>query len=201
MSTVLHIDSILEMPRLPTEISYLSDDQFFQFCVVNRKLRIERSAEGKTIIMSPTGGETRRRNAEVNRQLGNWAKDDGTGVTFDSNTEFRLPNGACRSPDACWIPKSRWERIPRSERERFPPICPDFVIELLSPSDNLEETKLKMQEYIANGARLGWLIDPATRRVWVYSADDGFRVLDRPESLSGDPVLPGFILDLTDIFS
>ena len=188
------------MPTLPPDISNLSDDQFFQFCAANRKLRIERTAEGKIIIMSPTGGETGRRNAEINRQLGNWAKQDGAGVVFDSNTEFRLPNGANRSPDASWILKSRWEAIPEPEREKFPPTCPDFVIELLSPSDNLEETKLKMQEYIANGARLGWLIDPKNKRVWAYTGD-GVQILDRPKALSGEPLLPGFALDLTEIFS
>ncbi len=200
MSTLGQDKPVPEMPTLPPDISNLSDDQFFQFCAANRKLRIERTAQGKIIIMSPTGGETGRRNAEINRQLGNWAKQDGAGVVFDSNTEFRLPNGANRSPDASWILKSRWEAIPEPEREKFPPTCPDFVIELLSPSDNLEETKLKMQEYIANGARLGWLIDPKNKRVWAYTGD-GVQILDRPKALSGEPLLPGFTLDLTEIFS
>ncbi len=200
MSTLGQDKPVPEMPTLPPDISNLSDDQFFQFCAANRKLRIERTAQGKIIIMSPTGGETGRRNAEINRQLGNWAKQDGAGVVFDSNTEFRLPNGANRSPDASWILKSRWEAIPEPEREKFPPTCPDFVIELLSPSDNLEETQLKMQEYIANGARLGWLIDPKNKRVWAYTGD-GVQILDRPKALSGEPLLPGFTLDLTEIFS
>jgi Uma2 family endonuclease len=200
MSTLVQGKPVLEIPKLPPDISNLSDDQFFQFCAVNRKLRIERTAEGKIIIMSPTGGETGRRNAEINRQLGNWAKQDGTGVVFDSNTEFRLPNGANRSPDVSWILKSRWEPIPQPEREKFPPICPDFVTELLSPSDNLEEIKLKMQEYTANGARLGWLIDPKNKKVWAYTSA-GLQVLEQPKALSGDPVLPGFALDLTEIFS
>lgn len=199
MATPIQDEPVLEIPKLPLDISNLSDDQFFQFCVANRKLRIERTAEGKIIIMSPTGGETGRRNAEINRQLGNWAKQDGTGVVFDSNTEFRLPNGANRSPDASWVFKSRWEAILEHEREKFPPICPDFVIELLSPSDNLEETKLKMQEYIANGARLGWLIDPKNKRVWAYTGA-GVQVLDQPKALSGEALLPGFALDLTEIF-
>ncbi len=200
MSTLGQDKPVPEMPTLPPDISNLSDDQFFQFCAANRKLRIERTAQGKIIIMSPTGGETGRRNAEINRQLGNWAKQDGAGVVFDSNTEFRLPNGANRSPDASWILKSRWEAIPEPEREKFPPTCPDFVIELLSPSDNLEETKLKMQEYTANGARLGWLIDPKNRRVWVYTGA-GFQILDQPKALSGDPLLSGLVLDLTEISS
>jgi Uma2 family endonuclease len=200
MSALVQDKQILEILRLPPDISHYSDDQFFQFCAANRKLRIERTAEGKIIIMSPTGGETGRRNAEISRQLGNSAKQDGTGVVFDSNTEFRLPNGANRSPDASWILKSRWEAIPQSEREKFPLICPDFVIELLSPSDNLEETKLKMQEYTANGTGLGWLIDPKNKRVWVYTGA-GFQVLDQPKALSADPLLAGFVLDLTEIFA
>jgi len=190
----------VETSTLPHDISNLTDDQFFEFCALNRKLRIERTAEGKIIIMSPTGGETGRRNAEINRQLANWAKQDSTGVVFDSNTEFRLPNGASRSPDASWVLKSRWEALPRPEREKFPPICPDFVVELLSPSDNLEETKLKMEEYIANGARLGWLIDPKNKRIWTRSGS-GLQTLEQPTAVSADPILPGFTLDLTDIFS
>jgi Uma2 family endonuclease len=189
-----------ELTKLPPDISYLTDDQFFEFCALNRKLRIERTAEGRIIIMSPTGGETGRRNAEINRQLANWARQDGTGIVFDSNTEFRLPNGATRSPDASWVLKSRWEAIAEPEREKFPPICPDFVVELLSPSDNLEETKLKMEEYIANGARLGWLIDPKNKRVWAR-AGGSLQTLERPTAVSADPILPGFTLDLTDIFS
>jgi Uma2 family endonuclease len=199
MATPIQDKPVLEIPKLPLDISNLSDDQFFQFCVANRKLRIERTAEGKIIIISPTGGETGRRNAEINRQLGNWAKQDGTGVVLDSNTEFRLPNGANRSPDASWVLKSRWEAIPEHEREKFPPICPDFAIELLSPSGNLEETKLKMQEYIANGARLGWLIDPKNKRVWAYTGAV-VQVLDQPNAVSGEALLPGFALDLTEIF-
>jgi Uma2 family endonuclease len=200
MSIIGQGDSVVRMPDLPLDISTLTDDQFFQFCAVNKELRIERTAEGKIIMMSPTGGETGRRNAEVNRQVGNWAKQDGTGVVFDSNTEFRLPNGANRSPDASWVLKSRWEALPEAEREKFPPLCPDFVLELLSPSDNLGETKLKMEEYLANGARLGWLIDPKSKRVFVYT-DAGVQILEDARQLSGDPVLPGFRLDMSEIFS
>jgi Uma2 family endonuclease len=200
MSVVTQQEPVLAMPKLPLDISNLTDDQYFQFCAVNRKLRIERTAEGKIIIMSPTGGETGRRNAEINRQLGNWARQDGTGVVFDSNTEFRLPNGANRSPDASWIPKMRWESIPEPEREKFPPICPDFAVELMSPSDNLEEIKLKMLEYIANGAGLGWLIDPRSKRVWVYTGA-AVQILEQPSTVSGDPLLAGFTLDLKEIFA
>jgi Uma2 family endonuclease len=200
MSIIRQDKSVVGMPELPLDISTLNDDQFFQFCAVNKKLRIERTAEGKIIMMSPTGGETGRRNSEINWQLVYWAKQNGTGVVFDSNTEFRLPNGANRSPDASWVLRSRWEALPESEREKFPPLCPDFVLELLSPSDNLGETKLKMEEYLANGARLGWLIDPKSKRVFVYT-DAGVQILEDPRQLSGDPVLPGFRLDMSEIFS
>jgi Uma2 family endonuclease len=199
MSVVTLDKPAAEVARLPLDISNWTDDQYFEFCAANRKLRIERTAEGAIIIMSPTGGETGRRNAEINRQLGNWTRQDGTGVVFDSNTEFRLPNGANRAPDASWVLKSRWEAIPDGEREKFPPVCPDFVVELLSPSDYLEAIKLKMQEYMANGARLGWLLDPKSKRVWVYTGAD-VQLLEQPAALSGGPVLPGFALDLAEIF-
>jgi Uma2 family endonuclease len=199
MAMIIQDESIAEIPKLPFDISTLTDDQYFQFCAVNEKLRIERTAEGKIIVMSPTGGETGRRNAEVSRQVGNWAKQDGTGVVFDSNTEFRLPNGANRSPDASWVLKSRWEALPELEREKFPPLCPDFVLELLSPSDSLGELKLKMDEYLANGARLGWLIDPKSKRAFVYTSA-GVQLLENPAELSGDHVLPGFRLDMREIF-
>jgi Uma2 family endonuclease len=200
MSMITQEKPVAEMPKLPLDISSFTDDQFFEFCAVNKKLRIERTAEGTIIIMSPTGGETGRRNAEITRQLANWAKQDGTGLVFDSNTEFRLPNGANRSPDASWVLKSRWEALSEPEREKFPPLCPDFVLELLSPSDNLGEIKLKMEEYLASGARRGWLIDPKNRRVFVYTGA-GVRVVEDPSHLSEDSVLPGFRLDMREIFS
>jgi Uma2 family endonuclease len=200
MSIALQDQPVGATLKLPPHITNLTDDQFFQFCAVNRKLRIERTAEGNIIIMSPTGGQTSRRNAEINWQLVNWAKQDGTGVVFESNAEFRLPNGASRSPDASWVLKSRWDALSESDREKFPPLCPDFVVELLSPSDNVAEIKLKMEEYVANGARLGWLIDPKGKRVWVYTSA-GIQIIEQPRDLSGDPILPGFTLDLTVIFT
>lgn len=200
MSIAIQDKPVKEMPKLPVDISYFTDDQYFQFCAVNKELGIERTAEGKIIIMSPTGGETGRRNADLTWQLVGWAKHDGTGIAFDSNTEFRLPNGANRTPDASWVLKSRWEAIAEPEREKFPPLCPDFVVELLSPSDTIEELKLKMQEYMANGARLGWLLDPKRKRAWVYSGGS-VEVLEHPSELRGDPILPGFTLKLTEIFS
>jgi Uma2 family endonuclease len=187
---VLHLRPALE----------LSDEQFFELCQVNRELRIERNATGELLLMPPTGSETGHRNFEIAVQLGMWAKRDGTGVAFDSSTGFTLPNGAVRSPDASWIARSRWEQVPSEQRKRFAPICPDFVLELRSPSDALRDVQDKMVEYLANGAVLGWLVDPEPRHVYVYRPDVPFMRLDAPESVSGDPVLPGFALDLRGIW-
>src|SRR5262245_47647416 len=178
----------------------ISEDQFFAFCQLNGDLRIERSAEGELLIMPPTGWDAGARNAEIARQLGNWAQRDGTGVAFDSSTGFRLPNTAVRSPDASWIPRSRLEQIPAARPGAFLPACPDFVLELRSASDRLRDVQAKMQEYIANGARLGWLIDPEPRHVYVYRPDMPVERLDGPASVSGDPVLPSFVLDLREIW-
>ncbi|MDB9308829.1 Uma2 family endonuclease, partial [Aphanizomenon sp. CS-733/32] len=136
----------------------MTDDQFFQLCQNNRELRFERNANGELIIMSPAGGETGNRNGRLNQQLFNWTDADGTGIAFDSSTGFKLPNGADRSPDASWIKLERWDALTDEEKRKFPPICPDSVIELLSPSDSLKTTQEKMKEYIDNGVRLGILI-------------------------------------------
>src|SRR5262249_4391081 len=146
----------------------MTGDELFEFCSANAELQIERSADGEIIIMPPTGAETGRRNAEITAQLVTWAKRDGRGVAFDSSTGFLLPNGAERSPDAAWVARRRWDALTAEERERFAPLCPDFVLELRSPNDALEDMKTKMVEYMACGARLGWLIDPEERRVHVY---------------------------------
>ena len=143
----VNLDSVIKM----------TDDQFFQLCQNNRELRFERNANGELIIMPATGGETGNRNGRVNQQLFNWTDADGTGIAFDSSTCFKLPNGADRSPDASWIKLERWDALSDEEKQKFPPICPDFVIELLSPSDSLKTTQEKMQEYIDNGVRLGIL--------------------------------------------
>jgi Uma2 family endonuclease len=150
--------------------------------------------------MPPAGGESGSRNAEIVRQLGNWTMGNGTGVLFDSSSGFTLPNGALRSPDAAWVRRDRLAALSAAERERFLPLCPDFVVELMSPSDSLTETQAKMDEYLANGARLGWLIDRKNRRVLVYRPDQLFETLDDSAQISGDPVLPGFVLDLNPIF-
>jgi Uma2 family endonuclease len=125
----------------------------------------------------------------------------GTGVVFDSSTGFTLPNGAKRSPNAAWCPRTRWEALTREQRRRFPPLCPDFVVELRSPSDPLEALQEKLEEYITNGSQLGWLLDPEERKFYIYRPGSDVVCLENPESVSGDPVLPGFVLDLATIWS
>jgi Uma2 family endonuclease len=178
----------------------LSEDQFFEFCQLNDDLRIERNAEGELLIMPPAGGETGRGNAQITAQLVVWANRDGSGVVFDSSGGFHLPNTAVRSPDASWMLRSRYEQIPAEQRARFVPACPDFVLELRSPSDRLQTLQAKMQEYLANGARLGWLLDPEPRHVYVYRPDRPVERLDDPATLAGDPVLVGFVLNLRQIW-
>ena len=150
--------------------------------------------------MPPAGGETGRSNAQITRQLGNWAELDQSGIAFDSSTGFRLPNSAVRSPDAAWMLRTRYEAIPLRQRRQFVPACPDFVLELRSPSDRLRDVRDKLAEYLANGARLGWLLDPRARRVYVYRPDAPVERLDDPPTVAGDPVLPGFVLDLREVW-
>ncbi|SRR6266536_1510120 len=178
----------------------MTDEQFYEFCRVNRDLRIERTADGDLLIMTPAGGRTGNRNAEITLQLQQWAKRNGQGVAFDSSTGFRLPNGATRSPDAAWVRRSRLDALRDEEKDKFLPLCPDFVIELRSPSDEIGMLRDKLEEYRANGVGLGWLIDPVTRRVHVYSPDAPPRELMNPAELSGDPLLPGFVLTLAEIW-
>ena len=174
----------------------MTDDQFFQLCQNNRELRFERNANGELIIMSPAGGETGNRNGRLNQQLFNWTDADGTGIAFDSSTGFKLPNGADRSPDASWIKLERWDALTDEEKRKFPPICPDFVIELLSPSDSLKTTQEKMKEYIDNGVRLGILINRKSRQVEIYRPGKEVEVLESPATVSGEDVLKGFVLKL-----
>ena len=174
--------------------------QFLQLCADNGDLRMELTAERELIVMPPTGLITGLRNGDLIYQLGHWSHRDGTGVFFDSNAGYTLPNGAIRAPDASWLLRPRWESLTPAEQAGFAPICPDFVIELRSPSDSLAVVQAKMAEYIDNGARLGWLIDPQARRVYVYRPGRPVAMLDAPETVSGDPELPGFVLDLTEIW-
>ncbi|MGH9379580.1 MAG: Uma2 family endonuclease [Thermoanaerobaculia bacterium] len=179
---------------------HLSDDELFELCARNRDLRIERTAAGNLIVMSPTGARTGTRNAALTAAVWNWTAQDATGAAFDSSTGFRLPNGAMRSPDVAWVLRSRLEPLSAEEKEKFLPLVPDFVIELLSPSDERTEALEKMEEWRDNGARLGWLIDPIERRVHVYRPGQAVEVLEQPSQLSGDPELSGFVLNLQPIW-
>jgi Uma2 family endonuclease len=177
----------------------LSSEQFKYLCQINPDAKLELTHNGELIVMSPTGGESGIGNAKLTARLVLWAEQDETGVAFDSSTMFQLPNGSFRSPDASWISLQRWNQLSSDERQTFPPICPDFVIELRSPSDRFKELQDKMQEYIDNGALLGWLIDPKTKQVEIYRINQAKEVLQNPTQLSGENVLPGFVLDLAGI--
>ncbi|MEP7336311.1 MAG: Uma2 family endonuclease [Acidobacteriota bacterium] len=177
----------------------ITDDEFFKFCMRNRDLRIEMSKEGEMIIMMGAGGEGGNRNFKLTARLGSWVEADGTGEGFDSSTEFSLPNGAKRSPDFSRIRRERWEALSAKQREEFPPICPDFVVELRSRTDRLPPLKKKMEEYIANGAQLGWLIDPLKKKVHIYRPNAEVEILDKPKSLSGEPLLKRLKLNLSGI--
>jgi Uma2 family endonuclease len=179
----------------------LTEEQFWQLCQANRDLRIERDAQGSIIIMSPAGFESSDRNAEIVMQLRQWAKRDGRGTATDSSGGFELPSGSMRAPDAAWVRRDRLDALTPEERRRFPHLAPDFVIELRSETDPLDTLKRKMEEYRASGVALGWLIDPSTRRVWIYRAgEDGAEELADAVGLAGDPLLPGFTLDLTQVW-
>jgi Uma2 family endonuclease len=181
-------------PRHP-----MSDEDFWEFCARNRDLRLEMTSEGQMIIMMPVGGEGSNRNFLLTARLGAWAEADGTGIGFDSSGGFRLPNKAKRSPDASWVRRERWEALTDKQRKKFPPLCPDFVIELRSESDRLKKLQDKMEEYIANGAQLGWLIDPIEKKVYIYRPNAPVEILDHPQEISGEPLLKGFTLKLAGI--
>ncbi|HLP87397.1 MAG TPA: Uma2 family endonuclease [Nostocaceae cyanobacterium] len=182
----VNLESVIEM----------TDEQFFKLCQANRDLRFERTAKGELIIMPPTGGETGNRNGKITQQLFNWTDADGSGIAFDSSNCFKLPNGADRSPDAAWIKLEKWNTLTDEQKEKFPPISPDFVIELLSPSDSLKTTQEKMREYIDNGVRLGFLINRKSRQVEIYRPGQKVEVLESPATVSGEDVLNSFVLNL-----
>jgi Uma2 family endonuclease len=185
--------------RLDPEIE-LTDEKMLALSSLNRDLRLERTAEGELVAMPPTGWESSARNANLTAQLWAWAKRDGTGKTSDSSGGFVLPNGALRSPDAAWVKNERLEPIPSEQRKRYLPLCPDFVIELRSPTDRLSVVSEKMREYIENGTKLGWLIDPEEKKVYVYRPGEEEREIKEPEEISGSPTLPGFTLDLREMW-
>ena len=178
----------------------LTERQFFELCVLNRDLRIERNSSGELEIMPPAGWESSTGNAQVIWRLVGWSNSDGTGIVSDSSGGYRLPNGAVRAPDAGWMLRDRLAQIPAAQRKEFIPACPDFVIEPRSPSDRLSELQAKMREYLANGVRLGWLLDPRTHTAYIYRPGAPVERLKQPTSLAGDPVLPGFVLDLSTVW-
>lgn len=179
------------------QLSRMTDDEFFFFCQENTDYKFERNADGRVIPMAQTGGETGRKNAKLTSRLDLWSDESNLGVVFDSSTGFRLPNGATRGPDAAWVSHAKWNALTPDERKRFPPLCPEFIAELLSESDTIEATETKLREYVANGCQLGWLIDPRTEEVRIYRADGSVSVLHGfDQTLSGEAVLPDFSFDL-----
>ena len=178
----------------------LTDEQFFQLCVDNRDLKFERDAQGNLIIIQPTGAETGNRNIKIAYQLQSWSRQKKLGLAFDSSTGFKLPKGGDRSPDAAWITIEKWQNLTPQQQQKFLPISPDFVIELRSPTDQLKTLQAKMQEYLNNGTRLGWLIDRSLRKVEIYRQGEEVEILESPQLLSGENVLPGFILELETIW-
>ncbi|MGV0024639.1 Uma2 family endonuclease [Phormidesmis priestleyi] len=177
----------------------LTDDRFEQICSANRNLKFERTAQGELIVMSPTGSETGSWNSGLTGQLWLWNQQTQLGKSFDSSTGFKLPNGATRSPDLAWVKQQRWDALTPQQKRKFAP-CPDFVAELRSLSDDLEDTQAKMQEYLENGALLGWLINPEDQQVEIYRLGQPVEILHRPATLSGESVLSGFVLDLREIW-
>lgn len=188
---VLHFQPILEK---------LSDEVFYEFCLANDQWRIERTAEGDIIIMPPTGGKTGILNFKLITQFGLWVEMDGTGKGFDSSTIFKLPNGAQRSPDLAWVRNERWQALTEEQQEKSPPLCPDFVVELRSRTDSLKMLQEKMQEYVENGAELGWLIDPFEQQVYVYRPQREVECLENPHTVAGEPLLAGFTLNVQELW-
>ncbi len=184
---------------LPPSIQ-ITDDQFFEICQINELIKIERNVDGSLILKPLLGGINSNINAGLTAQLANWNDDKSQGVVFGSDVGFILPNGAIRSPSAAWMKLERWDALTEEEKEKFPPICPDFLIELMSPSDSFKTTQEKMQEYIDNGVRLGILINRKSRQVEIYRPGKEVEVLDSPDTVSGEDVLKGFVLNLVMIW-
>ena len=186
--------------RMPPELQ-MTDDEFFDFCQLNRNLRIERSQRGEILLLTLVGGISSNRNAILTGELGNWTNRDGTGIGFASCTGFTLSIGSVRSPDASWIKLERWNALSQEQQEKFAPICPDFVVELRPDFEDLKPLQEKMQEYMREpGVRLGWLIDRKNRRVYIYRPGLPEECLENPATVSGDPVLPGFVLNMSNIW-
>jgi Uma2 family endonuclease len=181
-------------------VIHMTDEQFYQLCQANPDVKFERNAAGDLIIVSPTGGETGSYNAEISADFVLWNRQTQLGKVFDSSTCFKLPKGGDRSPDVAWIALDRWNQLDREQQRKFPPIAPDFVLELLSPTDTLEKTQAKMQEYVNSGVKLGWLLDRDNYCVEIYRTNQPIEALKRPEQLSGEDVLPGFILKMNIVW-
>jgi Uma2 family endonuclease len=193
---------VLEPIRVHTSpVMKMDDEQFFQFCQINKELRLERTAEGDIVIMSPESASSGIGNARLIYYFVDWADKNGSGEVFGSSTGFILPNGATRSPDIAWVHNERLKTLSENEWQRFLPLCPDFVLELRSPSDRLTVLQKKMEEYVGTGARLGWLLDPEPKQVHVYRPGRSPEILNDPAELSGEPVLPGFRLELEKVWS
>lgn len=178
----------------------LTDEQFYQLCIKNAERKLELTAKGVLIIMAPVGGESGNREADLITDLNNWNRRTQLGKVFSSSTIFKLPDGSQRSPDAAWVERSRWESLTLEQRKKFPPLAPDFVIELRSETDRRADLHTKMEEYRANGVRLGWSIDPQERQVAIYRIDKPVEVLQSPISISGEDVLSGFTLDVNQLW-
>ena len=179
----------------------IDDQTFEQICRQNPEIKFERNSQGELVIMSPTGGETGKKIFELGWYFGNWNQQQKLGVCFDSSTCFKLPSGSLRSPDISWIKKERWETLTSEEQAKFPPIAPDFVLELMSPSDSLKDTREKMKEYLDNGVKLGWLINLKNQQVEIYQPEKNITILNKPQTLSGEDVLLKFNLDLSWIWT
>ncbi len=187
---------------IPTLMAFkVTNEQFAELARLNRDLRLERTARGELIVNPPTGGGSGRRNSSITGQLYKWFEaNEELGEVFDSSTGFILPNGAERSPDAAWVSRQRWDSLTPEQQEGIVPLCPDFVVELCSKSDNLEPLSQKMREYIDNGVKLGWLLDRHRKNVEIYHSNREVEILDQPTELSGEDVLPGFVLNLTRVW-
>ena len=189
---------------LNVEKAGLSDDQFIELCSDNRDFHLELTAQKELLIMTPPGPKTGRRNEVISTDLAIWARQNGTAITFAPSTLFRLPNGAMRALDASWLRREKWDALTDEQQEKIPPFCPDFVVELMSPSDRgplrFRMLQAKMDEYIANGAELGWLIDPFQKNVYVYRPGKPAECFENPATLYGDPILPGFVFQITEVW-
>jgi Uma2 family endonuclease len=193
--------AIIEPIRLDFSALHLTDEQFYQLCLSNPEQPLELTAQGVLMVMSPVGGESGKREADLIVDLGIWNRNTGLGKVFSSSTIFKLPLGGQRSPDVAWVKLSRWNALTPEQQQKFPPLAPDFVIELRSRTDKLSDLQEKMLEYRANGVRLGWLINPPEQQVEIYRLNREVEILQSPTQVSGEEVLPGFVLDLSQIWS